>query len=143
MADAPTAPPSSWGRSTVATACPLDCPDCCSLSVTVERGRIVKIDGSRAAPTTDGFICGKVRRFDRRVYGDERILHPAIRSGPKGSSSFTQVTWDEAFEIITTKIREAIDRFGAESVLPYYYGGSNGLLTSDLEDARFFRRLGA
>ncbi len=143
MADAPTAPPGSWGRSTVATACPLDCPDCCSLSVTVERGRIVKIDGSRAAPATDGFICGKVRRFDRRVYGDDRILHPAIRSGPKGSSSFTQVTWDEAFEILTTKIREAIDRFGAESVLPYYYGGSNGLLTSDLEDARFFRRLGA
>ncbi len=143
MAEAPTAPSVSWGRSTVATACPLDCPDSCSLSVTVERGRIVKIDGSHAAPTTDGFICGKVRRFDRRVYGDERILHPAVRSGPKGSSSFTQVTWDEALEILTTKIREAIDRFGAESVLPFYYGGSNGLLTSDLEDARFFRRLGA
>jgi anaerobic selenocysteine-containing dehydrogenase len=136
-------PPQSWGRSTVATACPLDCPDCCSLSVTVERGRIVKIDGSKAAPSTNGFICGKVRRFDRRVYGDERILHPALRSGPKGSATFAQITWDEAFAIITTKIREAIERFGAESVLPYYYGGSNGLLTSDLEDARFFRRLGA
>ena len=143
MAEHSLAPPRSWGRSTVATACPLDCPDCCSLSVTVERGRIVKIDGSHAAPSTNGFICGKVRRFDRRVYSSERILHPAIRSGPKGSSSFTRITWDEAFEVTTAKIREAVDRFGAESVLPYYYGGSNGLLTSDLEDARFFRRLGA
>ena len=53
------------------------------------------------------------------------------------------MTWDEALEIVTTKMREALDRFGAESVLPYYYGGSNGLLTNDLEDARFFRRLGA
>ena len=40
-------------------------------------------------------------------------------------------------------MREARERFGAESVLPYHYGGSNGLLTNDLEDARFFRRFGA
>ena len=40
-------------------------------------------------------------------------------------------------------MRDARDQFGAESVLPYYYGGSNGLLTNDLEDARFFRRFGA
>jgi anaerobic selenocysteine-containing dehydrogenase len=143
MAEDTTAPPLSWGRSTVATACPLDCPDCCSLNVTVERGRVVKIDGSHAAPSTDGFICGKVRRFDRRVYGADRILHPAVRSGPKGSSTFSQVTWDEAFEVIAGRMRDAIDRYGAQSILPYYYGGSNGLLTSDLEDARFFRRLGA
>src|SRR5262245_26591037 len=112
MAEDTIAPPRSWGRSTVATACPLDCRDCCSLSVTVERGRIVKIDGSNAAPSTNGFICGKVRRFDRRVYSGERILHPSLRSGPKGSSTFARITWDEAFEIITTKIRDAIDRFG-------------------------------
>lgn len=28
-------------------------------------------------------------------------------------------------------------------MLPWYYGGSNGLLTNELEDARFFRRFGA
>ena len=78
---------SSWGRSTVHTACPLDCPDCCSLAVTVERGRIVKIDGSDHAPSTDSYICGKVRRFDRRVYSDERLLLPAVRSGPKGAGA--------------------------------------------------------
>jgi anaerobic selenocysteine-containing dehydrogenase len=143
MAEDTIAPPRSWGRSTVATACPLDCPDCCSVSVTVERGRILKIDGSATAPTTAGYICGKVRRFDRRVYSDERILHPAVRSGPKGSSAFSRVTWDEALELIAARMRESIDRFGAESILPYYYGGSNGLITNDLEDARFFRRLGA
>jgi anaerobic selenocysteine-containing dehydrogenase len=53
----------SWGHSTVQTACPLDCPDSCSLAVTVERGKVIKIDGSREAPSTDGYICGKVRGF--------------------------------------------------------------------------------
>jgi anaerobic selenocysteine-containing dehydrogenase len=136
-------PPTSWGQSTVATACPLDCPDCCSLSVTVERGRITNIDGNHTAPSTDGYICGKVRRFDKRVYSDERILYPAIRRGAKGSGTFERVSWDEALDLVASKMIDARDTFGAESVLPYFYGGSNGLLTNDFEDARLFRRFGA
>ncbi len=134
-----------FGRahSTVRTACPLDCPDSCSLSVTVERGRITKIDGNRTAPSTDGYICGKVRRFDRRVYGSERLLYPAVRAGAKGTGEFERVSWDEALDLVTSKMLEARARHGSESVLPYHYGGSNGLLTNDLEDARFFRRFGA
>jgi anaerobic selenocysteine-containing dehydrogenase len=131
------------GHSTVKTACPLDCPDSCSLSVTVDRGRITKIDGSRAAPSTEGYICGKVRHFDRRVYGPARLLYPAIRTGAKGQGQFARVSWDEALDLVSAKMSEARDRHGAEAVLPYYYGGSNGLLTNDLEDARFFRRFGA
>ncbi len=144
MADSTAIPAArSWGHSTVQTACPLDCPDSCSLAVTVERGKVIKIDGSHEAPSTDGYICGKVRGFGRRVYGDLRLLHPAIRKGPKGGGAFARVTWDEALDLIAAKMRRATERFGAESILPYYYGGSNGILTNDLEDARFFRRLGA
>ena len=46
-----TAPPESWGHSTVQTACPLDCPDSCTLHVTVEKGRIVRIEGGHAPGT--------------------------------------------------------------------------------------------
>jgi anaerobic selenocysteine-containing dehydrogenase len=137
------APPLSWGRSTVLTACPLDCPDSCSLSVTVERGRVVKIDGNHIAPSTNGYICGKVRGFERRIYGPERLLHPMMRTGPRSRPSFERVTWDEAFDLMTRRIEDARAQFGSESILPYYYGGSNGVLTNELEDARFFRRLGA
>jgi anaerobic selenocysteine-containing dehydrogenase len=143
MADPKVTPPRSWGRSTIQTACPLDCPDSCSLAVTVERGRLVSIEPGTAAPGTGDVICGKVRQFDRRVYGSARITHPSIRTGPKGHGHFERVTWHEALDLIVQQLTAARDRFGAESVLPYYYGGSNGLLTSDLEDARFFRRFGA
>jgi anaerobic selenocysteine-containing dehydrogenase len=135
--------PKSWGHSVVHTACPLDCPDCCSLAVTVERGRIRQIDGSHLAPSTDGYICGKVRRFDRRVYSEERLLFPAVRRGTKGRSDWTRITWDEALDLVAEKMREAARTHGPEAVLPFYYGGSNGLLTNELEDARLFRRFGA
>ena len=143
MAEPAIQPPRTWGHTVVHTACPLDCPDSCSLAVTIERGKVIKIDGSTLAPSTGGYICGKVRRFDRRIYSDERIQYPAIRKGPKGRGDFQRITWDEALDLVGEKMREATERYGAESVLPFYYGGSNGLLTNELEDARLFRGFGA
>ncbi len=126
----------------VDTACPLDCPDACSLAVTVRRGRVVKIDGSHKNPVTDGFICAKVRKFDELVYGPDRLLYPAVRKGRKGEGQFTRVTWDEALELVASKMREAKARSGGASILPYSYGGSNGLLTQDNIDAQIWRRFG-
>ena len=128
---------------TVETACPLDCPDGCSLSVSVRDGRIVGIDGSHRNPATRGYICAKVRKFDQRVYGDSRVRFPMVRTGPKGSGRFSRVSWEEAVEAVAQAMERARDSHGAESILPFCYGGSNGMLTQDLTDARFFRRLGA
>ncbi|MGH9409428.1 MAG: molybdopterin-dependent oxidoreductase, partial [Vicinamibacterales bacterium] len=132
----------SWGHSTVRTACPLDCPDSCTLEVTVEQGRVLKIDGGHANPATDDFICGKVRRFAERVYGEDRLLHPAVRHGAKGHGTFVRVTWDEALDLIARRMQEIKARFGAEAILPFSYGGSNGLLTQDTNDAELWRRFG-
>jgi anaerobic selenocysteine-containing dehydrogenase len=128
---------------TVKTACPLDCPDSCSMTATIEDGRLSKLDGNDEHPVTRGFICAKVRHFARRVYGADRLMRPGIRTGPKGTGRFQFVEWGEALEHIARKMEEAREEFGAESVLPFYYGGSNGLLTQDTTDMRLFRRFGA
>ena len=127
----------------VETACPLDCPDGCSLSVTVSDGRVVAIDGSHTNPATRGYICAKVRRFDQRVYGDSRVRFPMVRCGAKGSGKFERVSWEEAIEAVAQAIERSREHSGAESILPFCYGGSNGLVTQDNTDAAFFRRLGA
>lgn len=130
-------------ESVVETACPLDCPDSCSLSVSVRDGRIVKIDGSTRRAVTDGYICAKVRGFADRVYGAARLRDPAVRTGPKGSGAFSQVEWDEAVDTIARRIEDVRARWGGEAILPFSYGGSNGLVSQDTTDARLFRRLGA
>ena len=137
-----TAPPETWGHSTVRTACPLDCPDSCTLDVTVENGRIQKIDGGDDNPVTRNFICAKVRRFGERIYGEDRVLYPCVRQGAKGQGTFTRVSWDEALDLIARRMQEIKDTTGAEAILPYYYGGSNGLLTQNTNDAELFRRFG-
>jgi anaerobic selenocysteine-containing dehydrogenase len=128
--------------SIVETACPLDCPDACSLAVTVQHGKVLEIDGSHKNPVTGGYICAKVRKFGERVYGPDRLLYPAVRRGPKGAGQFKRVSWDEALELIVDRFQSAKRDRGAESILPYSYGGSNGLLTQDNLDAQLWRRFG-
>jgi anaerobic selenocysteine-containing dehydrogenase len=128
---------------TVSTVCPLDCPDSCTLDVTVQGGRVSVIDGSYLNPVTGGYICAKVRRFPERLYGPDRMLYPAVRRGPKGFARFERVSWDDALSLVADRMRDARERWGGESILPYSYGGSNGLLTQDTSDAILFRRLGA
>src|SRR6267142_23236 len=128
--------------SVVETACPLDCPDVCSLAVTVQHGKVIEIDGSHKNPVTEGYICAKVRKFGERVYGPDRLLYPAVRSGRKGEGRFTRATWDEALQLIAERMQQAKADAGGESILPYSYGGSNGLLTQDNIDAQLWRRFG-
>ena len=127
-------------ESTVTTACPLDCPDACTLDVTVRGGRVTKIDGSTENHITNGYICAKVRRFQERVYGEDRLLYPAVRRGTKGAGQFKRATWDEALDLIAEKFQAARTSGGAETILPLCYGGSNGFLTQDYADAILFRR---
>jgi anaerobic selenocysteine-containing dehydrogenase len=130
-------------RASVQTACPLDCPDACSLSVTVREGRVIDIDGAHENPVTRGYICAKVRRFPERLYGDARLRYPMVRTGPKDHPTFARVEWDEALELIASRMTAVRTEWGAEAILPFCYGGSNGLITHDSLDALFFRRLGA
>ncbi len=131
----------------IRTTCTMDCPDSCALEVTVAEGKITRIRAAPAEssghPNTQGFICDKVGKFDRRVYHETRILHPMRRVGPKGEARFERISWDEAIATITGKFREIISRWGAEAILPYHYDGSNGLLSHDFLDAYFFAKLGA
>ena len=127
----------------VHTTCPLDCPDTCSLAVTVQEGRVTTIDGSRRHGVTDGYICAKVRHFDRRVYGPDRVLFPAVRVGRKGDGRFERVSWDDALGRVAEAMSAATATHGGASILPFSYGGSNGFLTQDTLDATLWRRLGA
>jgi len=125
------------------SVCPLDCPDTCSLSITVDDGRLTRIDGSHRNPLTDGYICAKVRRYDERVYSPLRVLYPQRRVGAKGEGRFERISWNDAIALIADRFRAIIAAHGAEAILPYHYGGSNGLLGDNAADARFFARLGA
>lgn len=130
------------GSRIVRAACPHDCPDTCAMRVTVEAGRVVKVQGDPEHPTTHGALCQKVSRYAERTYHPERVLRPRKRIGPKGSGRFVEVSWDDALDDIARRLR-AIAARDPQAIVPYSYAGTMGLVQGESMAARFFHRLGA
>jgi anaerobic selenocysteine-containing dehydrogenase len=129
----------------VRSACPLDCPDACSLEVTVEDGRIVRVDGATgpdANPFTDGWICKKVKGHAARVHSPERITTPLVRTGARGAGDWRVARWDEALDLVAGRMHEAIAAHGPDSVVPYLYNSSTAKLETKWLTPHLFARLG-
>lgn len=124
------------------SVCALDCPDCCSLLVTVRDGKAVKVTGDPEHPYTKGFICRKVELYPERVYSPYRVMKPMRRVGKKGDGRFEPVSWDEALDDISGRLRDIIDQWGGEAILPYSYAGTLGLVHRNFPQ-RFFHNIGA
>jgi anaerobic selenocysteine-containing dehydrogenase len=126
------------------SVCALDCPDACSLLIDVTpNGRGSRLRGNPDHPVTRGFLCGKVARYLEREYSPERLLHPMRRAGAKGQGRFSPISWDEALEEVASRLSAIAKESGPESILPYSYAGTMGLLNGSGMDRRFFHRLGA
>jgi molybdopterin guanine dinucleotide-containing S/N-oxide reductase-like protein len=145
--------PASSPFRVVHTVCSHDCPDSCAVLVTVNaEGRAIKVQGDPSQPVTNGFLCGKVAKYLDRVYSPDRLLYPLRRKPgiPKGplvrgqeNNAFDRISWDQALDEIAARLQRIADQHGPESILPYSYAGTIGLLGFGSMDRRFFHRLGA
>ncbi len=127
-------------------SCPHDCPDACSLLVTVERAsnKAIKVEGDPSHPYTKGYLCGKVNHYLDYVYNDQRVLYPHRRLGPKGpGATFERITWEHALATITQRFKTIIAEYGAEAIQPYSYSGTLGVLGFAGMSERFWHKMGA
>lgn len=119
--------PSHTGYS----ACPHDCPSTCALEIDISGGRIGRVRGSRDNSYTAGVICAKVARYSERAHHPGRLTHPLRRIGAKGEGRFAPIGWDEALDEIAHRLTVAARMHGPETVWPYYYAGTMGLVMRD------------
>jgi anaerobic selenocysteine-containing dehydrogenase len=114
------------------STCPHDCPSACALDIEVIEGKSIgRVRGSKLQTYTAGVVCAKVARYAERIHHPDRLMHPMRRTGPKGSGQFARISWDEALDEIAARFDAAEHEFGAQSVWPYYYAGTMGLVMRD------------
>lgn len=130
-------------ETTVVGACPHDCPDTCSMLITVKDGRATAVRGNPDHPFTRGGLCVKVNNYQDRAYSPDRVLYPLRRSGPKGSGKFERISWDDALAEIKQRWTAIIDECGPTAILPYSYLGTEGILNGLNVGDPFFNNLGA
>ncbi len=114
------------------STCPHDCTSTCALEVEVLDARTIgRVRGSRRNAYTDGVICEKVARYAERQHHPDRLTHPMMRNGPKGSNQWRRVSWQEALDRVAQAFIDKAARYGSESVWPYFYAGTMGLVQRD------------
>ena len=114
------------------TACPHDCPSTCALDVELIDDRTIgRVYGAKTNSYTAGVICAKVARYAERVHHPDRLLRPLVRAGAKGEGIWKEASWEAAFDLIAEKFIAAEERYGSETVWPYYYAGTMGLVQRD------------
>ncbi len=123
------------------SACPHDCPSTCALEIEVEGDVIGRVRGAGDNDYTAGVICAKVARYAERNHHPDRLMKPLMRTGPKGSGQFTEISWDEALDRTADALLAAEARLGPQAVWPYFYAGTMGLVQRDgLERLRHVKR---
>ena len=108
------------------TACTRDCPDACSMQVTVEDGRAVRLQGDPDDPVTRGFLCERTSRFLERQYSADRFTQPMVRRG----GALAPIGWDEALDLAAERLLRIRRESGPAAILHYRSGGSLGILKS-------------
>ncbi|MBZ8134556.1 molybdopterin oxidoreductase family protein [Afifella sp. IM 167] len=114
------------------SACPHDCPSCCALDVELTaEGGVGRVRGSAENDYTAGVICAKVARYAERLSHPERLTKALRRTGGKGEGTFQEISAEDALDEIAEAFRRAEARHGPETVWPYFYAGTMGLVQRD------------
>ncbi|QQR75636.1 MAG: molybdopterin-dependent oxidoreductase [Holophagales bacterium] len=110
---------------TFLTACPRNCYSTCSMRVTVEEGKVVRIDAAPENRATPEGPCLKGLAYVERAHSPERIVEPLAR---RADGSFAPIGWEEALDRIATALLAARAELGPQSLLYYTGSGTKGLL---------------
>lgn len=114
------------------SACPHDCPSTCALDVELlGPDRIGRIHGARDNSYTAGVVCAKVARYADRIHHPDRLMKPLVRSGAKGDGLWKEASWEAALDLVAEKFIAAEAKWGSETVWPYFYAGTMGLVQRD------------
>jgi anaerobic selenocysteine-containing dehydrogenase len=129
---------------TVFGACYHDCPDRCSWTVSTLNNKVTDFRANKNDPYTAGKLCNKMVSFPNDVtFHPDRVLSPLKRNGPKGSGEFVKISWEQAIHEVATKLKDIVEQKGGEAILPYSFGGNQGMVQGGAISSRFFARIKA
>ncbi len=102
----------------VRSTCSPNCTGACGFVARVTDGRIATLvqAADYPEPEYDPRGCLKGMSMMNLVYGKDRLKHPLIRTGARGSGEFRRATWEEALDHAAAKLREVAESYGPEAV---------------------------
>ncbi|MPQ47893.1 molybdopterin-dependent oxidoreductase [Marinifilum sp. N1E240] len=87
-----------------------------------ENGRIKKIIGNDLDPNCNGRFCPRGTGGVGMYFDEDRLKTPLIRKEIDGNQTYVEASWDEAFELIATKMKQIKKEHGPESTALFTHG---------------------
>jgi anaerobic selenocysteine-containing dehydrogenase len=103
-------------RTTAWSAGP-GCHGGCGVLAHIKDGKLVKIEGDREHPWSQGRLCARVLAMTQYVDHSDRLRKPLKRAGERGEGKWQEISWDEAFDLIEKRMKKIREDFGPESVI--------------------------
>lgn len=101
------------------------CQGGCQVNVTLEDGKIVRVEADKNSPK--GRLCVRGALTPELLYSEERLTYPLIRDGEKGEGKFRRATWEEAFSYAAELLKNTAEKYGARSLASYQGRGILGM----------------
>src|SRR5215471_18268130 len=95
------------------------CGTGCGVMVATKDGRVVATHGDIKAEVNRGLNCVKGYFLSKVMYGHDRLTHPLLRKKDgkfDKDGEFTQVSWDEAFDVMAEQFKDALKKRGPSGV---------------------------
>lgn len=110
---------------------PSICPYCaggCGLLATTVDGKLLEVEGDPNHPINRGAVCSKAGAAFQLYTSDRRISYPMKRTNPKKGKDedpkWQRITWEEAYSIISSKVKDALIGVPYKYGTDYYYNGN-------------------
>jgi anaerobic selenocysteine-containing dehydrogenase len=91
----------------------------CGIDAYVKDGVVVKVEGTKENPHSEGTLCPKGNANRQYVYHKDRIRTPLVRKGGRESGHFIPISWKEALDLIASRLLKIREESGPESVVFY------------------------
>lgn len=77
----------------------------CGINVHMKKGKVAYIEGNKDHPVNKGVLCAKGASGIQQINSPARLKSPLLRTGPRGSGKFKEISWDEALEKVVTLLQ--------------------------------------
>jgi anaerobic selenocysteine-containing dehydrogenase len=108
------------------------CINSCGINAYVEDGKLVKVEGMKEHPISEGALCPRGKALPEWVASEDRIKYPMKRA----ATGWERISWDEALDTVAEKLKEIKEKYGAKGLA--VYTGSLG--TENIELAAYAQR---
>jgi thiosulfate reductase/polysulfide reductase chain A len=89
----------------------------CGLIAKIKEGRVVKLEGNPEHPHSRGNLCPRGQSGLMNTYDPDRVLTPLIRVGQRGEGLFRKASWEEALDLVASKMLEIKQKYGPEAMV--------------------------